>query len=56
MTYNTYLARENEPLKGHIFSGLGTQADPDKYTTQVQLFWDKGKLQSNALIKYTLVI
>ncbi len=51
--YNTYLAREREPLKGLVFKDLGTQADPDRYTGQLHIYWDKGKFQSNTLVKYT---
>lgn len=51
--YNTYLAREREPLKGLLFKDLGTQADPDKYTGLLHIYWDKGKIQSNTLVKYT---
>lgn len=51
--YNTYLAREREPLQGLVFKDLGTQADPDKYTGQLHIYWDKGRFQSNTLMKYT---
>ena len=51
--YNAYLDRKREPLKGLVFDDLGTQADPDKYTGQFHIYWDKGKFQSNTILKYT---
>ncbi|MXZ54623.1 MAG: TonB-dependent receptor plug domain-containing protein [Gammaproteobacteria bacterium] len=53
LSYNTYLERQREPLKGLIFSALGTMRDPDKYSGNLQVFWDRGRMNANMSVRYT---
>ena len=53
LAYNAYIERKREPLKGLVFSALGTMRDPDKYTGRLQVFWDKGRLNMNMTARYT---
>lgn len=43
---NKILEREREPLKGLIFSALGTARDPDRYRGSLQFLWDKNKISA----------
>ena len=52
LTYNSYLERKREPLKGLVFSASGTIRDPDKYTGRLQVFWDKGRVNANMTARY----
>lgn len=53
LSYNAYLERQREPLKGLIFSALGTMRDPDKYSGNLQVFWDRGRMNANMSLRYT---
>ncbi|MXW06581.1 MAG: TonB-dependent receptor plug domain-containing protein [Gammaproteobacteria bacterium] len=53
LQYNAYIERKREPLKGLVFSALGTARDPDKYTGSVGVFWSKGSASANLSFDYT---
>lgn len=53
VTHNRLLENFDEPLPGLVFDYSGTIRAPDRYTTQLQLFWDKGKFTASLFARYT---
>ena len=52
LTYNRLLDNYEEPIKGLVFDYAGTIRAPDRYTTQLQFFWDRGKMSASLFARY----
>ncbi len=52
-TYNRLLDNFDEPIKGLVFDYAGTIRAPDRYTSQLQFFWDRGKMSASLFARYT---
>lgn len=51
--YNRLLENFEEPLAGLVFDYDGTIRAPDRYTSQVQLFWDRNRFSASLFARYT---
>lgn len=52
VTYNRLLENFWEPISGLVFSEAGKIRGPDRYTTQLQLFWDRNKMSASLFARY----
>ncbi|MCY3884657.1 MAG: TonB-dependent receptor [Gammaproteobacteria bacterium] len=50
--HSKLLDNYDEPLPGLVLDYSGTIRFPDRYTTQVQLFWDRNKMTASLFARY----
>ena len=50
--HNRLLDNYDEPLPGLVLDYSGTIRAPDRYTTQLQLFWDRNKMTASLFARY----
>ena len=52
LIYNRLLENFEEPLEGLVFDYAGTIRAQDRYTTQLQFFWDRNRMSASLMARY----